>query len=76
MQNCKAADQGMNVELAWEEFVDENRVFLGKGWDGVGIGKRSEVSLLRIVRQRRTIRFVGIIYPVCSILFYRETRYL
>ena len=44
MPYYKAADQGMNVELAWEEFVDENRVFLGKGWDGFDVGKRSEVS--------------------------------
>jgi hypothetical protein len=48
----------MNVELAWEEFIDENRVFLGKGWDGFDVGKRSEVSLLRIVfRQRRDYSF-------------------
>jgi hypothetical protein len=24
-----------------DEFVDENRAFLAKGWDGLGIGKRS-----------------------------------
>jgi hypothetical protein len=63
----------MNVELAWEEFIDENRVFLGIGWDGVGIGKRSKIlifpSLRRIVLQRRTIRFGGIIYTICRILF-------
>jgi hypothetical protein len=56
MPYYKAADQGMNVELAWEEFVDENRVFLGKGWDGFDVGKRSEVSLLRIVSSKPRCR--------------------